>query len=186
MLTDSNGAAYQSYSYDAWGKVTARDASGSVIASSAISAPWLFTGRRFDRESGLYHYRARTYSAELGRFLQIDPIKFDAGDPNIYRYVGNDPVNGTDPWGLSEDSYEPDNKKHGGPHVDRYDKNGKNVGRYRKDGSPIEHKGKCPPEVPNSDWSKFLKAAGRLNVYLFLIQFTIQELANEGGAPGGA
>jgi RHS repeat-associated protein len=99
MLTDSNGAAYQSYSYDAWGKVTARDASGSVIASSAISAPWLFTGRRFDKESGLYHYRARTYSAELGRFLQMDPIKFDAGDPNIFRYVDNDPVNLTDPSG---------------------------------------------------------------------------------------
>jgi RHS repeat-associated protein len=99
MLTDSNGAAYQSYSYDAWGKVTARDASGSVIASSAISAPWLFTGRRYDRESGLYHYRARTYSAELGRFLQMDPIKFDAGDPNIFRYVGNDPFNWTDPSG---------------------------------------------------------------------------------------
>lgn len=99
MLTDSNGAAYQSYSYDAWGKVTARDASGSVIASSAISAPWLFTGRRFDKESGLYHYRARTYSAELGRFLQMDPIKFDAGDPNIFRYVGNDPINNIDPWG---------------------------------------------------------------------------------------
>ena len=99
MLTDSNGAAYQSYSYDAWGKVTARDASGSVIASSAINAPWLFTGRRFDRESGLYHYRARTYSAELGRFLQMDPIKFDAGDPNIFRYVGNDPVNLVDPTG---------------------------------------------------------------------------------------
>jgi RHS repeat-associated protein len=100
MLTDSNGAAYQSYSYDAWGKVTARDASGSVIASSAISAPWLFTGRRFDKESGLYHYRARTYSAELGRFLQMDPIKFDAGDPNIFRYCGNDPMNWTDPSGL--------------------------------------------------------------------------------------
>jgi RHS repeat-associated protein len=100
MLSDSNGAAYQSYSYDAWGKVTARDASGSVIPSSAISAPWLFTGRRFDKESGLYHYRARTYSAELGRFLQMDPIKFDAGDPNIFRYVGNDPLNWTDPWGL--------------------------------------------------------------------------------------
>jgi RHS repeat-associated protein len=101
MLTDSNGAAYQSYSYDAWGKVTARDASGSVIPSSAISAPWLFTGRRFDKESGLYHYRARTYSAELGRFLQMDPIKFDAGDPNIFRYVGNDPLNWRDPMGLA-------------------------------------------------------------------------------------
>ena len=30
----------------------------------------------------------------------MDPIKFDAGDPNIFRYVGNDPVNWTDPSGL--------------------------------------------------------------------------------------
>lgn len=30
----------------------------------------------------------------------MDPIKFDAGDPNIFRYVGNDPINLTDPWGL--------------------------------------------------------------------------------------
>jgi RHS repeat-associated protein len=101
MLTDSNGATYQSYSYDAWGKVTARDASGSVIVSSAINSSYLYTGREFDTEAGLYHYRARTYSAELGRFLQMDPIKFDAGDPNIFRYVGNDPVNLWDPLGLS-------------------------------------------------------------------------------------
>jgi len=30
----------------------------------------------------------------------MDPIKFDAGDPNIFRYVGNDPINGNDPWGM--------------------------------------------------------------------------------------
>jgi hypothetical protein len=29
----------------------------------------------------------------------MDPIKFDAGDPNIFRYVGNDPLNWRDPWG---------------------------------------------------------------------------------------
>jgi hypothetical protein len=32
----------------------------------------------------------------------MDPIKFDAGDPNIFRYVGNDPVNKKDPWGLDD------------------------------------------------------------------------------------
>lgn len=36
---------------------------------------------------------------KVTNFLQMDPIKFDAGDPNIYRYVGNDPLNWTDPWG---------------------------------------------------------------------------------------
>jgi hypothetical protein len=30
----------------------------------------------------------------------MDPIKFDAGDPNIFRYVENDPLNWRDPSGL--------------------------------------------------------------------------------------
>jgi len=32
-----------------------------------------------------------------GLFLQPDPIGFDGGDVNLYRYVGNNPVNFTDP-----------------------------------------------------------------------------------------
>jgi RHS repeat-associated protein len=190
MLTDNNGAPYQSYSYDAWGKVTARDASGSVIASSAISAPWLFTGRRFDKESGLYHYRARTYSAELGRFLQMDPIKFDAGDPNIYRYVGNDPVNGTDPWGLSEDSYRPDPFGHGtnsdgsprDPHIDRMNKNNQNVGRYDCNGNPRNG----APKVPNSDQEKMLEAISKIQKILSKFSvwpFIIQSMINSAPQP---
>jgi hypothetical protein len=34
----------------------------------------------------------------------MDPIKFDAGDPNIFRYVGNDPLNWTDPWGYGAEA----------------------------------------------------------------------------------
>jgi RHS repeat-associated protein len=49
----------------------------------------LYTGREFLKEAKLYDYRNRVYSAELGRFLQTDPIRFDAGDGNLYRYVGN-------------------------------------------------------------------------------------------------
>ncbi|MCS7062483.1 MAG: RHS repeat-associated core domain-containing protein [Methylacidiphilales bacterium] len=50
--------------------------------------------------AGLYDYRNRIYSTVHGRFLQPDPIGFDAGDVNWYRYVGNNAVNYTDPEGL--------------------------------------------------------------------------------------
>jgi len=60
----------------------------------------MFTGREWIAEAGLYDYRNRVYSADLGRFIQTDPIRFDAGDVNLYRYVGNNPVNAVDPLGL--------------------------------------------------------------------------------------
>lgn len=34
--------------------------------------------------------------------LSLDPLGFDAGDPNLYRYVGNSPTNATDPTGLQD------------------------------------------------------------------------------------
>jgi hypothetical protein len=36
----------------------------------------------------------------LGRWLQVDPIGFDGGDPNLYGYEGENPVNRLDPMGL--------------------------------------------------------------------------------------
>jgi uncharacterized protein RhaS with RHS repeats len=51
------------------------------------------------KEANLYDYRNRVYSAELGRFLQTDPIRFDAGDGNLYRYVFNLPILLNDPTG---------------------------------------------------------------------------------------
>jgi hypothetical protein len=42
------------------------------------------------------------YDAKIGRWLTEDPIGFDAGDPNLYRYVGNNPANAVDPTGLSD------------------------------------------------------------------------------------
>jgi len=33
-------------------------------------------------------------------FLQSDPIGFDGGDANLFRYCGGDPVNRSDPSGM--------------------------------------------------------------------------------------
>ncbi|MBE7501414.1 MAG: RHS repeat-associated core domain-containing protein [Verrucomicrobiales bacterium] len=61
-------------------------------------------GREWDTNTGLYDNRARYYDPDLGRFISEDPIGFAGGDPNLYGYVNNNPLNGTDPLGLSEAS----------------------------------------------------------------------------------
>src|SRR5581483_1678531 len=40
------------------------------------------------------------FSPAQGRFLSMDPLGVGLDDPNGYRYVGNNPVNGVDPNGL--------------------------------------------------------------------------------------
>lgn len=41
------------------------------------------------------------YDPTVGRFITEDPIGFDGGDANEYRYAGNSPTNATDPTGTS-------------------------------------------------------------------------------------
>jgi len=92
-LTDSSGNAVKSYTYKSFGEIYSQ--TGSLIQ------PFAFTGREYDPENGLYFYRARYYDPRAGRFLTKDPIGFAGGDVNLYRYVGNNPVNFRDPSGTA-------------------------------------------------------------------------------------
>jgi RHS repeat-associated protein len=58
-------------------------------------AYFTFTGREWDAECSLYHYRARTYSPMLGRFLTRDPLGYVDG-MNLYEYVKGRPVHFVD------------------------------------------------------------------------------------------
>jgi RHS repeat-associated protein len=64
------------------------------------TSAYAYTGREWDSETQLQYNRNRWYNPNLGRWLSQDPIGFRAGDPNLYRYVGNNTVNSTDPSGL--------------------------------------------------------------------------------------
>ncbi len=60
--------------------------------------PFLYAGRRYDAETGLYYVRARYYDPDLGRFLSRDPLGYAAG-ANLYLYAGGNPAAYTDPDG---------------------------------------------------------------------------------------
>ena len=89
-LTDASGGLVEAYRYNMYGQ---------PLQASTVGNPYMFTGRRFDSETGLYYYRNRYYSPQLRRFIEPDPIGFEGG-MNLYAYVGNDPVNAIDPWGF--------------------------------------------------------------------------------------
>jgi RHS repeat-associated protein len=71
------------------------------IPGSGNAGRFQYTGQAWLAEAKAYHYRARTYLPQFGRFLQPDPIGYGAG-MNLYGYVSGDPVNMTDPFGLQE------------------------------------------------------------------------------------
>jgi RHS repeat-associated protein len=58
-----------------------------------------FRGQYFDAESGLHYNYFRTYDPGMGRYIESDPIGL-SGSLDTFSYVGSDPLNGVDPFGL--------------------------------------------------------------------------------------
>jgi RHS repeat-associated protein len=89
-LTDPRGRATRAYQYAAF---------GAPEDHRADPQPYRFTAREWDREAGLYYYRARYYAPRLGRFLTED--RFQRTKPShLYPYVGSNPTTLVDPLGL--------------------------------------------------------------------------------------
>jgi RHS repeat-associated protein len=124
-VTDLTGGVVNSYAYDAYGNAEA--------AVESLPQRFRYTGREWDGVTRLYHYRARAYDPETGRFLQEDPLGFEASKPqtldyftegmpvenksgkslflafsselNAFSYVGANPIQYVDPLGTSGGEY---------------------------------------------------------------------------------
>jgi RHS repeat-associated protein len=100
VMTQSNGTVCYDADYYPYGK---------EITASTDGETHKFTGKERDTESGLDFFGARYYSSAQGRYLSADwsatpvPVPYaDFSSPqslNLYSYVGNNPLNLTDPDG---------------------------------------------------------------------------------------
>lgn len=117
--TDTSGSTF--YHADGAGNITAlMDGSENVVARYMYGPFGKLTGQwgpmasvnemqfsSMPQRRGIALLPLRPYLPELGRFANADPIQ-EAGGINLYRFVGNSPLNSVDPWGLAgtEDELE--------------------------------------------------------------------------------
>ncbi|MGK0361683.1 MAG: RHS repeat-associated protein, partial [Bradymonadia bacterium] len=93
---DAAGDLVARYSYDPWGERSLRDGD--------VDLPFGFGARPIEPITGLYDFRARTYSPTAGRFLQQDPesgVRARAITQHPYAYANNNPYTMRDPSGRS-------------------------------------------------------------------------------------
>jgi RHS repeat-associated protein len=94
-VINNSGGVVDDIKYDAFGNITAE--------TDATHRGWYaYTGREYDTETNLQYNHARWYDATMGRWISQDPLGFEAGDSNLYRYVNNGPTHAVDPSGLQE------------------------------------------------------------------------------------
>jgi RHS repeat-associated protein len=91
LLSDAAGNNVGTYTFDAFGKQTAK--TGTATTSLR------YTGEYTDNESGFVWLRARYYDPATAQFLTRDPLV--TVTRSAYGYVDGNPLNRTDPSGLN-------------------------------------------------------------------------------------
>jgi RHS repeat-associated protein len=75
-ITNSSGSIQERYTYSPYGELTITDASGTTRSASTNDTRYTYTGREWDADLDLYHFRARLYVAAAGSFCSRDPIGY--------------------------------------------------------------------------------------------------------------
>ena len=89
FVTGQGGQELKRIEYDVFG--------GIYKGNSPYGLETGYTGKPYDAVTGLSDYGFRDYSPKYARFITEDPIR---DGENWFAYVGNNPVNWVDPWGL--------------------------------------------------------------------------------------
>ncbi len=93
VLDGETGESLATMAYDAWGNV--------IGEAPTDLLPIGFAGGLVDPDTRLVHFGARDYDPRTGRWTAPDPLRYEGGDTNLYRYAHGDPVNLIDPTGTS-------------------------------------------------------------------------------------
>src|SRR5262245_43679116 len=104
-MVDNDGVERIHRVFDSFGNVAAEthfDSGGDPVTygqTGYVDEAFAYTGRFFDKATGLQNNLNRWYDPVTGRWMSEDPIGFNGDSSNLYRYVGNSPTNGVDPSG---------------------------------------------------------------------------------------
>ena len=106
MITNSSAVVVSRHDYMPFGEELGAGVGGRTTAigfsNSGNNNRKKFTGYERDTETGLDFAQARYFSSTQGRFTSPDPLLGSLGNPqslNRYAYVGNNPLNFSDPTG---------------------------------------------------------------------------------------
>ncbi|GAK55777.1 YD repeat protein [Candidatus Vecturithrix granuli] len=80
------------YRYDPFGVL--------LNQTGSLNQPFGFSTKRTDARTGMVFYQYRPYGPEIGKWFTRDRLG-ETGGINLYAFVGNNPINWIDPWGLT-------------------------------------------------------------------------------------
>ncbi|MFV0555448.1 MAG: RHS repeat domain-containing protein [Mangrovibacterium sp.] len=99
-ITNLDGEVVQHIEYVPFGEVFIEE------RNNTWNTPYLFNGKEFDSETGLYYYGARYYNPRISLWHGVDPLTEEYPSWSPYHYCHNNPISLIDPTGMAATKYE--------------------------------------------------------------------------------